>query len=258
VKNGDSWERVRKGYMKTLGKQRRTIDMMTPWIGGTYVSRAKKGDPNTGDPLVPVEVEKQRAALKFVIETAFRDEAYGLTPELVNKMTVEKWMDNPRGFMTESTWPINDQIAGTQSMALTMLLNPTTLSRVYDNEKRVPVDQDAFTLPELMKSLSTEIYQEISPSNLGSSDARKPMITAFRRNLQADYTDRLIAVATGKAGLPRVARQLSAQELRDLKVKLDATIAKAGTGNCDPYSRAHLADLKDRTDAALDAVVVMD
>jgi hypothetical protein len=258
VKNGDSWERVRKGYMKTLGKQRRTIDMMTPWVGGTYVSRAKKGDPNTGDPLVPVEVEKQRAALKFVIETAFRDEAYGLTPELVNKMTVEKWMDNPRGFMTESTWPINDQIAGTQSMALTMLLNPTTLSRVYDNEKRVPVDQDAFTLPELMKSLSTEIYQEISPSNLGSSDARKPMITAFRRNLQADYTDRLIAVATGKAGLPRVARQLSAQELRDLKVKLDATIAKAGTGNCDPYSRAHLADLKDRTDAALDAVVVMD
>ena len=258
VKNGDSWERARKGYMKTLGKQRRTVDMMAPWVGGTYVSRAKKGDPNTGDPLVPVEVEKQRAALKFIIETAFRDEAYGLTPELVNKMTVEKWMDNPRGFMTESTWPINDQIAGTQSMALTMLLNPTTLSRVYDNEKRVPVDQDAFTLPELMKSLSTEIYQEISPSSLGSSDARKPMITAFRRNLQADYTDRLIAVATGKAGLPRVARQLSAQELRDLKVKLDATVAKAGTGNCDPYSRAHLADLKDRTDAALDAVVVMD
>jgi hypothetical protein len=175
VKNGDSWERARKGYLKTLRKQRSVIDMMTPWVGGTYVSRAKKGDPNTGDPLVPVEVEKQRAALKFVIETAFRDEAYGLTPELVNKMTVEKWMDNPRGFMTESTWPINDQIAGTQSMALTMLLNPTTLSRVYDNEKRVPVDQDAFTLPELMTALSTEIFQEISPSKLGSS-AKIPLI----------------------------------------------------------------------------------
>ena len=257
VKNGDSWERARKGYLKTLRKQRSTIDMMAPWVGGTYVSRAKKGDPNTGDPLVPVEVEKQRAALKFIIETAFRDEAYGLTPELVNKMTVEKWMDNPRGFMTESTWPINDQIAGTQSMALTMLLNPTTLSRVYDNEKRVAADQDAFTLPELMTSLSTEIFQEISPSKLGSNDPRKPMISAFRRNLQADYTDRLIAVATGKAGLPRVARQLSAQELRGLKEKLDATVAKAGTGNCDPYTRAHLADLKDRTDAALEAIVVM-
>ncbi|MBI1304029.1 MAG: DUF5117 domain-containing protein [Phycisphaera sp.] len=257
VKDGDSWERARRGYLKTLRKQRSSIDMMAPWIGGTYVSRAKKGDPNTGDPLVPVEVEKQRAALKFIIETAFRDEAYGLSPELVNKMTVEKWMDGGRGSMAESTWPINDQIAATQSMALTMLLNPTTLSRVFDNEKRVPKDQDAFTLPELMTALSTEIFQEVSPSKLGSSDPRNPMISAFRRNLQADYTDRLIAVATGKAGLPRVARQLSAQELRDLKAKLDATLAKATTGNCDPYSRAHLADLKDRTDAALEAIVVM-
>lgn len=257
VKDGDSWERARRGYVKTLSKQRRTIDMMAPWVGGTYVSRAKKGDPNTGDPLVPVEVEKQRAALQFVIETAFRDEAYGLTPELVNKMTVEKWMDSPRGFMTESTWPINDQIAATQSMALTMLLNPTTLGRVFDNEKRVAADQDALTLPELMKALSTEIYKEIGTGSLGSSSVRKPMITAFRRNLQADYTDRLIAIATGRAGLPRVARQLSAAELRELQSKLDAVLAKATNGNIDAYSRAHLADLKARTDAALDAIVVM-
>ncbi|MFM7132776.1 MAG: zinc-dependent metalloprotease, partial [Planctomycetota bacterium] len=257
VKPGDSWERARKGYLKTLSKQRRTIDMMAPWIGGTYVTRSKKGDANTGDPLMPVEVEKQRAALQFIIETAFRDEAYGLTPELVNKMTVEKWMDNPRGFMTESTWPINDQIAATQSMALTMLLNPSTLGRVFDNEQRLAADADAFTLPELMNALCDEIYSEVSPSKLGSSNERKPMISAFRRSLQADMTDRLIAVATGKAGLPRVARQLSQQELRELKAKLDATLGKATGSNIDDYSRAHLADLKARTDAALEAIVVM-
>lgn len=258
VKNGDSWERARKGYSKTLNKQRKAIDMMAPWVGGTYVSRVKKGDANTGDPLVPVEAEKQRAALAFIMENAFRDEAYGLTPELVNKMTVEKWMDDPRSMMASSAFAINDQIAGTQSMALTMILNPATLGRIYDNEKRIAAEQDAVTLPEVMGMLSTEIYGEISPSKLGSSDARKPMISAYRRNLQADYTDRLIAVATGKAGLPRVARQLSAQELRELKSKLDATLSKATASNIDPYSRAHVADLKDRVDAALDAVVVIE
>lgn len=257
VKQGDSWERARKGYLKTLNKQRKSIDMMAPWVGGTHVNRVKKGDANTGDPLVPVAVEQQRAALKFIIETAFRDEAYGLTPELVNKMTVEKWMDNPRGFMTESTWPINDQIAGTQAMALTMLLNPSTLSRVYDNEQRVPSGDDMLTLPELMKALSDEIFKEISPSALGSSSARTPVVSTFRRNLQADYADRLIAVATGKAGLPRVARQLSQQELRELKTRLDATMAKASGSNIDPYTRAHFADLQARTDAALDAVITM-
>ena len=257
VKTGDSWERARKGYLKTLNKQRKAIDMMAPWIGGTHVNRVKKGDANTGDPLVPVAVEQQRAALAFIIETAFRDEAYGLTPDLVNKMTIEKWMDSPQGMMASSTWSINDQIAGTQSMALTMILNPSTLGRVYDNEQRVPAGEQALTLPEVMATLSGEIFKEISPSSLGSDDPRRPAISNFRRGLQADYADRLIAVATGKAGLPRVARQLSALELRGLKARLDATVAKATEGNCDPYTRAHLADLQARTDAALQASIEM-
>ena len=257
VKTGDSWERARKGYLKTLNKQRKAIDMMAPWIGGTHVNRVKKGDANTGDPLVPVAVEQQRAALAFIIESAFRDEAYGLTPELVNKMTIEKWMDSPQGMMASSTWSINDQIAGTQSMALTMILNPSTLGRVYDNEQRVPAGEQALTLPEVMATLSGEIFKEISPSSLGSDDPRRPVISNFRRGLQADYADRLIAVSTGKAGLPRVARQLSALELRGLKARLDATVAKATEGNCDPYTRAHLADLQARTDAALQASIEM-
>ena len=257
VKTGDSWERARKGYLKTLNKQRKAIDMMAPWIGGTHVNRVKKGDANTGDPLVPVAVEQQRAALAFIVETAFRDEAYGLTPELVNKMTIEKWMDSPQGMMASSTWSINDQIAGTQSMALTMILNPSTLGRVYDNEQRVPAGEQALTLPEVMATLSGEIFKEISPSSLGSDDPRRPVISNFRRGLQADYADRLIAVSTGKAGLPRVARQLSALELRGLKARLDATVAKATEGNCDPYTRAHLADLQARTDAALQASIEM-
>ena len=258
VKTGDSWERARKGYSKTLGKQRKAIDMMAPWIGGTHVNRVKKGDANTGDPLVPVAVEQQRAALTFIIENAFRDEAYGLTPELLNKMTIEKWMDSPQGMMASSTWPINDQIAGTQATALTLVLNPGTLGRVYDNEQRVAAGDQALTLPEIMKTLSDEIFKEISPSNLGSDDPRKPVVSNFRRNLQADYTDRLVAIATGKAGLPRVARQLSAQELRGLKVRLDATMAKASEGNCDPYTRAHFADLQARTNAALEATISLD
>jgi hypothetical protein len=255
VKQGDSWERARKGYAKTLGKQRKAIDMMAPWVGGTHVSRVKKGDANTGDPLVPVSVDQQRAALAFIIDNAFRDEAFGLTPELVNKMTLEKWENDPRTMMADSTPSINDMIAGTQATALTLLLNPGTLGRVYDNEQRIPASEDAFTLPELMSALSGEIFKEISTSSLGASDPRKPVISSFRRNLQADYTDRLIAVATGKAGLPRVARQLSRQELRDLKARLDATVAKAGEGNCDPYTRAHLTDLQVRVDAALDASI---
>ncbi|MFO0828151.1 MAG: zinc-dependent metalloprotease [Phycisphaerales bacterium] len=258
VKNGDSWEKARKGYQKTLNKQRQMIDVMGSWVGGTHVTRVKKGDANMGDPLVPVDPQRQRAALQFMMENAFRDDAYGITPELVNKLSVEKWGDGPALFSQQSDWPINDQIAATQNMALTLLLNPTTLSRIADNELRTPAGQDAFTIPELMKTLSDDIYREVDASNLGKGwNDRKPMITPFRRNGQADLTDRYIAIATGKAGMPRTVRQLAQLQLEQLNARLDAVMKSANAGNVDTYSLAHLADMSKRVKKALDAVYIV-
>ncbi|MDZ4755589.1 MAG: zinc-dependent metalloprotease [Phycisphaerae bacterium] len=248
VKDGDSWERVRKGYQKTLNKQRQMIDMMGGWVGGTHVNRVKKGDANTGDPLVPCDPAMQRAALKFVIEHAFRDEAYGLSPDLVNKMSLEKWGGPGQ---SQSAWPINDQVSATQSLALTLLVNPEVLSRVLDNEARTKPGEDALTLPELMKSLNEEIYKELGNGTRGSYSDRNPMITQFRRNLQADYTDRLIRIGTGNAAMPRTVRQQALYQLEQLKVKLDGAVK---AGGLDGYSAPHLSDMQKRVQKALDAV----
>ena len=61
--------------------------MMANWLGGTYVNRDKKGDPNGRKPIVVVEVNKQRAALDFVIETKhlkFFDKASGLKTDPIS------------------------------------------------------------------------------------------------------------------------------------------------------------------------------
>jgi len=253
LKDGDAWERVRKGYLKTLGKQRQMIDMMSGWVGGTHVNRVKKGDPNTGDPLVPVDAKQQRAALQFVIENAFRDDAYGLSPELLNKMSVEKWSFE-FGPGSSSTWPINDQIAALQGTALTLIVNPSTLTRVMDNELRTPAGQDAVTLPELMNALSGEIYKELSESNAGKGwNDRNPMVSAFRRNLQVDYTDRLIKVATGNASMPRTVRQQAQFELEKLGTRL-AALEKSG--KLDGYTAAHVNDMAERVKKAREAIYV--
>jgi hypothetical protein len=248
VKNGDAWERARKGYQKTLNRQRQMIDVMASWIGGTHVNRVKKGDANTGDPLVPVDPKMQRKAFQFVIDNAFRDEAYGLTPELVNKMSFEMW--DPRG--GEPTWPINDQVAATQGLALTMIVNPDTMGRVLDNEQRTKAGEDALTLPELMKGLSDEIFRELGSAG-GSFTDRKPMISQFRRNLQADYTDRLIKIATGNAQMQRTVRQQAQFQLEQLKAKLDSSAKASGL---DGYTAAHLSDMQKRVQKALDSVYV--
>jgi hypothetical protein len=72
VKDGDSWSKARRGYELTLGIQMRSVSMMANWVGGAFVHRDKKGDPGDRPPVEVVPAEQQRAALQFVIDTAFR------------------------------------------------------------------------------------------------------------------------------------------------------------------------------------------
>ena len=93
VKDGESWARARHGYELSLSLQLRSISMMANWVGGAFTNRALKGDKGSGRPVEVVPVEQQKAALKFVIENTFFDDAFGLTPELLAHLSVDKWLD---------------------------------------------------------------------------------------------------------------------------------------------------------------------
>ncbi|HWB20894.1 MAG TPA: zinc-dependent metalloprotease, partial [Phycisphaerales bacterium] len=93
VKDGDSWGKAREAYEVLLGRQFGAVAIASDWIGGSSVNRDRKGEPNARDPVTPISVEQQRRALKFIIDNMFRDDAFGLTPALLSKMTVENWWD---------------------------------------------------------------------------------------------------------------------------------------------------------------------
>ncbi len=262
VKDGQSWARARRGYQVTLGFQTRMINMMSSWVGAAYVHRDRKGDPNARPPIEVVPAAQQRDALRWIIDNAFFDEAFGLTPEIASKMTVDKWMD-AGGFAEgaqDETWQIHDRIASVQTATLTMLMNPTTLRRVYDYEYLVPADKDALTLPELLDTISNAIWTEVEAGPKEKYTARKPMISSLRRNLQREHVDRLIEVSfpsddhnAAYATLSNLART----KLRSLSTKIAGLVGdKDGKGkndSLDPYTLAHLSDVKVRIDKALDA-----
>jgi hypothetical protein len=255
VKDGESWSKMRRGYEMTLGMQVRGIAIMGPWIGGAHVNRDRKGDPNGRNPIVPVEAAKQRDALKFIIEQTFRDEAFGLTPQILEKMTVDKWLDagGQGEAMQENAWPIHDRISGIQASALTRVMNPTTMRRVFDNEFRVPADQDAFTLPELFDTVSAAVWTELEQSAGGSFTARKPMISSLRRNLQREHLDRLLDLSLrglGSGAASKPVQTLATAKLRELKGKLEKF---KDAGGLDPYSRSHLDEARVRITKVLDA-----
>lgn len=252
VKDGESWARARYGYEMSLALQTRALSMMSSWLGGVFISRAKKGDPGSGAPIQVVPVKEQREALKFVLETTFRDEAYGLTPDLLRRMTVDKWLDQFTGALEESTWPIHDRIMGIQSMVLTRLLNPGTLGHVYDNEFLAATNEEAVTLPEVLNTIEGEIWSEMDKTG-GTYTDRQPMISSLRRNLQREYVERLIDLSmpeTWSQSSHRPIANLALLHLRQLSNRLAKAQDAAGL---DTYTRAHLSETKLRVDKALDA-----
>ncbi|MGA1400883.1 MAG: zinc-dependent metalloprotease, partial [Phycisphaerales bacterium] len=194
----------------------------------------------------------------FVMANAFVDEAYGVTPELVNKLTVEKWFSD-RSARADSAWAIVDAVAAVQNLALTLIMNPSTLGRVYDNELRLAADQDALTLPEVFDTVTTQVYAELDADRLdGEYTERNPFISTFRRNLQADLCDRLIKIATGKANVARPIRQLALMELVDLNKQLETLLKGSKKNGLDAYTRSHLMDMQERIKKALDGVYIVE
>lgn len=261
VKDGEHWAKARQGYLVTLGMQTRGVSMMANWLGGAHVYRDHKGDPDGRAPIEVVSAAKQREALKFVMDATFYDEAYGLTPDVLRYLTVEKWFDDGgiNGLMEDATWPVHDRILGIQASAMTQLLNPVTLQRIYDNEFRVPSDQDALTLAEVMDTVTGAVWTEVNGSPSKQFTAREPLISSLRRNLQREHLDRLIDLVNAGENGPAAFRPISdlaAHTLRNLSGRLGSTLEGPGTKNIDPYTMSHLSENKARIDRVLDAAYI--
>ncbi len=255
VKNGQSWSKARRGYSLTLNMQMDAVGVMSYWVGTAHIYRDRKGDPNGRPPISVVPVEKQREALKFVCETAFREEMFGLSPELLTYLTADR-RDDPGGGRAGPEWPVHDQIGAMQAAAITQLLNPAKLRRVLDNELRTPKDKDALTVVELFDTITGAIWTELDSKSGGSYTARNPMISSLRRNLQREHMERLIDLSLPNAMPGEAAKtvsNLAVSKLRELKTKIDAAAKSAGG---DPYTAAHLGEASKRIEKALDAQYV--
>lgn len=255
VKEGDSWAKARKGYEMTLSMQLRAVSMMSNWLGGAYIYRDKKGDKNGRLPIEVVSAKQQRDALRFVMESTFRDEAFGLSSDLLLRMSVDKWWDNMSSVMGDSTWPIHDRIAGIQSSTLARLMYPSVLRRIYDNEFMVPSEKDALTLPELLDSIAKEIWSELEIKAGKEYTARKPMISSLRRNLQTEHVGLLIDLSKSNFGTTAARNTISnlvTEKLRGIQRKVNSAM-KAHGQKLDPYTQAHLANAKAQIQKALDA-----
>ena len=263
VKDGESWAKARRGYLMTIRTQMQAVNMMANWIGGAFVYRDRKGDSNGRAPIEVVSAEQQREALQFVVDHTFSDECFGLSPELLRHMTVDKWWDDD-GFSSDifedPTWPIHDRVLGMQASVLTALMNPYTLQRVYDNEFLVPAEEDALTLPELLEQIRSGIWRKVESGVPADAKftARKPMLSSLTRNLQKEHVERLVDLVKPDAGFAAARKpiaNLAADQLEKIRGKI-GLVQKSDA--LDPYTRTHLKEVSKLITKVLDADYVID
>ena len=256
VDEGESWSKARRAYELLLNKHIAAISIASNWVGGSYVNRDKKGDPNARIPVTPVEADQQRRAMQIVLDNTMYDEAFGLSPKLLQHMTVDRWFDGGgRRGMSEEAWPVHARISGIQASALSQLMNPTTINRVYDNEFRADADMDVITVPEILETVHETVWSEIDQAPDRSHSARNPYISSLRRNLQREYLERLIDMSMPNNGFRSAAvpvRDLSRSTLRQLGESLPAFL-DAHENELDPYTEAHLRETLAMIDRAMDA-----
>jgi len=251
VKEGQSWGRARSGYEMLINRQFSAIGIAADWIGGTLNNRARKGDPGDRDPIEEIDSATQKRALAIVLENAMRDEAWGLTSDLLHKMTVEKYWGagGGRSMMTNSAWPIHARIGGMQASSLSMLLNPSKLGGIYDGEFRNDSSIDVLTMADVIQAVTDEVWSELDDMP-GSSTNRQPAISSLRRNLQSEHLARLIELSLEEdAGTPasRTIQSLVRMQLIDILAAINSANAT------DAYTRAHLSDAAMKIEKALNA-----
>jgi hypothetical protein len=250
VDEGEGWGEARRAFNSLLSQQVSALSIAANWVGGTYVNKDFKGDPGNRPPLEDIPVERQRAALNFVIANSFDEKAFGLTPELLRHISIDRWGDlgDRATWDSDPAYPVHDLVVGVQSAALTMLMNPTTLRRVYDNEFRAEPGDDILDLPELFHTVVDAAFSE-----LGSGVSE---ISSLRRNLQSEIVERLIDLSLARDGSNAVTRPLATLSRAKLR-EIHAAIQKLpGRGSRHEFTSLHLDDLAERIEHALDAQFV--
>ncbi len=152
-------------------------------------------------------------------------------------------------------YPIHDRIAATQYGTMFQILNPFTLDRIYDAELKVPADEDAITVPEVIERTNKAIWSELDDASGSTKHTnRKPLVSSIRRSLQRQHLKTMLNIVLSKPGSMMSAdiHAVVCMKLKELSDRM-GEVLEGGGSNLDDFTRAHLDASKSRIDRALAA-----
>ncbi|GLC23655.1 zinc-dependent metalloprotease [Roseisolibacter agri] len=234
---GETYADLRELYGYVVNQWATELGHVARIPGGLAKQEKVVGQP--GEVWTPTSAAKQRAAVAFLNEHAFRTPAYLLDASILRKI-------EPTGSL--------DRIGSAQRRVLNVLLDNGRLQRMIENEA-LPEGAPVYTLGAMLGDLRRGVWSEL---------ASGAAIDPYRRRLQRTYLEVLGAkinptAPAVPAGVPaQLVALLGAQSAPDARallrgelVDLDRQLASAVGRTSDRTSRLHLLDARAQIDRIL-------
>jgi hypothetical protein len=233
---GEEFDQLEELYLQVLGQWNRYIGHVTTNVGGMY--EFYKTYDQEGDVYVHVSKEKQKEAVQFIIDQAFKTPTWMIDQQILNKI-------EPGGIV--------NRVRSYQEAAINRLLDFSRLARMIENETLN--GNKSYTVLAMLSDLRKGIFTETL--------SNAPVDT-YRRNLQRAYIESLQRLLTADQPMMSSAardfiaytpvkvsqsdiRPLARGELKGLETLLKNTL----NATRDTMTRYHYQDLLDRINQAL-------
>ena len=176
TKRGGDYARLREMYQSLMVQRYRELAAVAKIVGGVEETRYQAGRGTV--PFKPVEPERQRAAVKFLI-----DKAWSTPRALLNRDVLRRI--GPSGG--------TDALQGANVQLMRQVLDPGVFQRLAEARQAEPAGK-GYVGMDMLVDLNDGLFKEL--------DAKKPVIELYRRELQRNYVT-LLLVATGATNDPQ-------------------------------------------------------
>ena len=257
VAPGQSYGRLRSAFTDLLNDRWYALLVTTKYLGGATTSRDHRGDPGARPAVVNVPAAQQRAALAFLSDAGVRraglpvlaraaEPARGRALDALGRLARRRWTSRLPG----SRLGAGPAGLAPRTAARSRGAGPGARCRPPRRTRRADGRAARAVL-----TLTGAIWAEI-----GAGAKTRPVnprnITSVRRDVQRLYLNALIQMAVSPAaGTPEDARALARATLVGLGADIDRALA-VPRPDLDAYTRAHLADARERIARALDAQMI--
>ena len=244
TKVGEGYGLRNRLILSSFVRDIRSSQMASRFIGGLEMRRQHRGDLNEQPTLKPVSPEKQRKAMKFIIENTIMLDHVDLPLHIKQSLSMDP-NDQAGSFWTA---PLRAIVGGNQIGMLSSLMGARRADYIIENQFKLEGQDDVYTLTEHYNMLFAAVFKEVG---------LKQDVTAMRRDLQRFMIDSLVMQASAPGGfVSEDLRTIASQALVRLRTRFVAQ-AKDSDG-LDEMTVLHLKDAADRIDRYLKRIVTDD